>query len=218
MTKIVILSIDKKTGVIKAGTAKFDSDKEAIASIKTAGAYAFLEVHEIDPKKPPSMSNVLTKITARAKLIRKAQPNKKWTDCIKQASRELKSGKATGTTAKKGVKKAATKKRKPSATRQTGVSKLTVDRKRKAKAPGKRLVKHAGAKSTVYYERRKNRSDKPGQLAGVSSATLKTALRNRLEEKLGKTFVDKTKATTKRAATKIQKSITAIKAELRKLK
>jgi hypothetical protein len=47
-------------------------------------------------------------------------------------------------------------------TRQTGTSKLTRDLKKKAFPPGRRVSK-AGK---VYYERRKNRSDKPGQLAG----------------------------------------------------
>jgi hypothetical protein len=47
-------------------------------------------------------------------------------------------------------------------TRQTGTSKLTRDLKKPALAPGRRVSK-AG---NVYYERRRNRSDKPGQLAG----------------------------------------------------
>lgn len=46
-------------------------------------------------------------------------------------------------------------------TRQTGASKTTRDLKKRALAPGRRVSK-AG---NVYYERRKNRSDKPGQLA-----------------------------------------------------
>jgi len=64
-------------------------------------------------------------------------------------------------------KKATAKKRTMSAsvrqsTRQTGTSKTTRDLKKRALAPGRRVSK-AG---NVYYERRKNRSDKPGQLAG----------------------------------------------------
>lgn len=102
------------------------------------------------------MSNTLKKITARAKQIHKAHPSKKWTDCIKQASRELKSGKRTT------AKKSGTKKRKP-ANRQTGTSKTSADRRRKAKKPGKRL----SASGKVYYERRRNRSDKPGALSGI---------------------------------------------------
>ena len=102
------------------------------------------------------MSNTLQKITARAKQIHKAQPKKKWTDCIKQASRELK---------RSGKLGSATKPKKDP-NRQTGSSSLAFDKRVRAKAPGKRVVKHPGGKSTVYYERRKNRSDKPGSLAG----------------------------------------------------
>ena len=47
-------------------------------------------------------------------------------------------------------------------TRQTGSSKLSRDLKKRALPPGRRVSK-AG---NVYYERRANRSDKPGQLAG----------------------------------------------------
>ena len=49
-------------------------------------------------------------------------------------------------------------------TRQTGTSKLKRDLNKRALAPGRRISK-AG---NVYYERRRNRSDKPGQLAGYN--------------------------------------------------
>ncbi len=58
--------------------------------------------------------------------------------------------------------KKATAKRKTSTTRQTGSSSSIRDRARKALSPGRRVSKTG----SVYYERRKNRSDKPGQLAG----------------------------------------------------
>ena len=60
--------------------------------------------------------------------------------------------------------KKATAKRKASTTRQTGTSSRSKDRSRKALAPGRRV----SATGRVYYERRKNRSDKPGQLMGGS--------------------------------------------------
>jgi hypothetical protein len=60
--------------------------------------------------------------------------------------------------------KKATAKRKVSATRQTGSSSAAKDRARKALAPGRRVSKTG----SVYYERRKNRSDKAGQLLGGS--------------------------------------------------
>lgn len=40
------------------------------------------------------MSEHLKKITTRAKAIRRAHPSKKWTDCIKLASKELHTGAA----------------------------------------------------------------------------------------------------------------------------
>ena len=49
-------------------------------------------------------------------------------------------------------------------TRQTGTSKLKRDLNKPALPPGRRISK-AG---NVYYERRRNRSDKPGQLAGYN--------------------------------------------------
>lgn len=153
------------------------------------------------------MSNIIKQISTRAKQIRKKHPAIKWQTAIKQASRELK-GKSNPVIKKAGKKKSKVK------VWQTGTSVTVADRKRKAKPPGKRLSK----KGKVYYERRKNRSDKPGMLSGISSTSLKTALRNRLEDKLGKEFVRKTKAATKTAKRKIQKAITATKTELRKLK
>ena len=60
--------------------------------------------------------------------------------------------------------KKATAKRKTSTTRQTGSSSSVRDRARKALAPGRRVSKTG----SVYYERRKNRSDKAGQLLGGS--------------------------------------------------
>jgi len=55
------------------------------------------------------------------------------------------------------------KKRKRSLSRQTGTSRAAVDKKIRAKSPGKRVSRGGN----VYYERRKNRSDKPGSLLGV---------------------------------------------------
>jgi hypothetical protein len=148
--------------------------------------------------------SILQKITARAKQIRKAHPLKKWTDCIKQASREMK-GK---TAAPK--KKAARRK----VNRQTGSSNLAVDKKLPARKPGKRLSKSG----KVYYERRKNRSDVPGKLAGVPASSLKRALSEQIKSKLGKEHVKKDMATTKTAKKKHQKIISSLKCDLRKLK
>lgn len=50
MAKIALLKIDEKTGAVKAVTG-FSNDAEALASIKTKGTYAVVEVHEVEPKK-----------------------------------------------------------------------------------------------------------------------------------------------------------------------
>jgi len=49
--------------------------------------------------------------------------------------------------------------------RQTGATNKRVDVKRKAKAPGKRT----SASGKTYYERRKNRTDKPGSMLGAKT-------------------------------------------------
>lgn len=55
------------------------------------------------------------------------------------------------------------KKRRRNANRQTGRSSRMHDRRKTAKSPGKRRSKSG----KLYYERRKNRSDKPGSLEGI---------------------------------------------------
>lgn len=57
-------------------------------------------------------------------------------------------------------------KAKKSSKRQTGTTTKSKDKKIQALPPGKRIVKHRGAKSTTYTERRANRSDK-GKLLGI---------------------------------------------------
>lgn len=144
--------------------------------------------------------NALSKIRTRAKQLQRDFPNKAWTDLISMASKEYRSGKL-------GKVK----------DRQTGTSNKKADRERSAKTPGKRTVKHGKKKATIYYERRKNRSDKPGQLTGVSVASLASALKKKMNEKLDKLVVQKFHATKKAAKRKLQKAITAQKSKIRKL-
>jgi hypothetical protein len=110
----------------------------------------------------------LTRITNKARSIRhKGEP---WIHAVKRASKLVM---ASLSPSKKAAKKKARKVgavKKKSSSRQTGGSNLKIDRRVHAKSPGKRTVKHAGGKKTVYYERRKNRSDKPGSLTGGLSA------------------------------------------------
>lgn len=93
--------------------------------------------------------SAITKISKRAKQISRLHKNKSWKECIAAASNEYRAGKL-------GV----------TSYRQTGKSNKARDKKIKAKPPGKRIVKHPDGKTTVYYERRKNRSDRPGSLTG----------------------------------------------------
>jgi hypothetical protein len=80
----------------------------------------------------------------KAKTLYKTGKYKKFSDAVKAAYRSI-----------SGISK----------TRQTGSTTTKADKKRKAKAPGKR--KSAAGK--VYYERRKNRSDRPHSLSGVKA-------------------------------------------------
>lgn len=63
-------------------------------------------------------SNALKKITDRAKQIRKKNPGKKWATAVKEAGRDYRSGKISGTRSKSAPKKVGAKK-KTAGTRRT---------------------------------------------------------------------------------------------------
>jgi len=113
-----------------------------------------------------AQNNTLATIRARAKKLRSSHKNMGWIAAIKKASKELKSEGKIGK-----VKKA------PQQTKGT-TSNEKLDRLIKAKAPGKRTVKH-GRKTKVHYEYRKNRTDMPGKLTGI-----KTEAKNKLAKAL----------------------------------
>lgn len=146
------------------------------------------------------MSNHLKKITVRAKQLQKKHPRTPWTELISKASRQLKSEGKIGAAKKKS-------------NRQTGSSHKLRDSARSARPPGKRTSKSGAA----YYERRKNRSDKPGSLTGVSASTLLAEARRRINTDIDKLVVRKFRAPGKRDKKKIQKTITQKKSQLRKL-
>src|SRR5688572_14333875 len=127
-------------------------------------------------------SNALAAIRTRAKSLRAKNKNLGWIAAIKKASKELKSEGKVGA-AKKAPK-------------QRGKSNLKRDKERTAKAPGKRTVKHGKKKTTVYYETRKNRTDKPGSLTGI---------RSQVKDKLSKALLDYELATTVKATKEAQK-------------
>ena len=137
------------------------------------------------------MATTLKKITARAKQLRKKYPNKEWKLLVKQAAAEL---------------------RKEKSYRQTGASDTLADEKRSARPPGKRM----SSNGETYYERRKNRSDVPGRLTGISLSAIKAEARRKINEQIDKLVVRKFRETKKRVRAKLQKEISAAKAELKK--
>lgn len=147
--------------------------------------------------------SVLSKITARAKQLRKKHPNSKWTSLVKKAGQEYRAGKL-------GSSKPAKPKY-----RQTGSSSKKYDQMRTARPPGPRIP--AGGTKVTYTERRKNRSDVPGKLTGMSATTLKSELRNRYKETLGKQLVQRELTKGKLKRRKIQKKITQTKTWLKRL-
>jgi hypothetical protein len=117
----------------------------------------------------------LQKITTKAKKIRR--PGEAWTDAVKRASKMVPS---LSPSKKKSAKKKAPKKKKADY-HQTGKRKsIKRDKQIKAKPPGKRRVK-SGSGSHTYYERRANRSDKPGSLTGGTNGAAATYRYNVLQ-------------------------------------
>jgi len=141
-----------------------------------------------------SANNTLAKIRVRAKALQRKNKNLKWIDAIKKASAELRKEKKIGV--------------------QTGTSNKSIDRTKKAKAPGKRK----SSTGKVYYERRANRSDKKGTLTGVSEKALIGAIKNRVESKMGAAYVSKENAKLKKDKNKYQKIIVECRTKLKKLK
>lgn len=143
--------------------------------------------------------------------------NTKFTRAVKKAKGLYKTGRyktfadAVKAAYKKVGKVGAAKKKK--SYRQTGSSSISRDKQRRAKAPGKRK----SASGKVYYERRKNRSDVPKTLTGVSMATLQSAMKGQLKETLGKQLLRRELATTKRDKRKVGKQILETKKKLRKI-
>lgn len=141
-------------------------------------------------------TNKFKRAVAKAKALYKTGRYKTFGDAVKSAYKKIG---AVGAVSKKN--------------RQTGRSSKKADVQRKAKAPGKRKSR-TGRK---YYERRKNRSDVPGKLTGVSNAQLKSVLKKRLEIKLGEQLVRKHNATSAHSYYAADKMIKQIKSELNKL-
>lgn len=125
-----------------------------------------------------------------AKKIRRKHPRMPWQTAVKKAGRSVKRR-----------------------NRQTGTSNKKRDERIHSKRPGKRKSRTG----KTYYERRKNRSDVPGHLTGMSISTLKRTIRQKVEDTLGKKMVSRIKAHGVRAKNRIGKEITKLRTELRKL-
>jgi len=127
------------------------------------------------------MPSALKKITSKAKQLRKQQPGMQWKTAIKKASASYRNGTLGGP-------------KKKNSSRQTGTSNKHYDEQRSARPPGKR--KPSGYNKFTYTERRKNRSDKPGQLTG--------GLKSDVKQKLSKALLDYELATTVKATKEAQ--------------
>lgn len=107
----------------------------------------------------------VAQIARRAKKIRKK--GEAWASAIKRASKQLKGGARSNPSGVSAAKKkgAAVSYKPRKKLHQTGSSSAYLDKKLKAKAPGKRKSRSG----RIYYEYRKNRSDMPGTLTGISA-------------------------------------------------
>lgn len=150
------------------------------------------------------------KFHARAKEIVKKRPSLPYREAYAIASKQVmrEQGAKMGATKKKPVKKVLKK------YRQTGSSSKYYDEAKKAKLPGKRK----SASGKIYFENRKNRSDMPNSLTGISQAKLMGEIRQRVEGTMGKAYVDLNKATKAAEKKALKKIISECKIKLRKLK
>ena len=118
------------------------------------------------------MSNTIVKISRRAKQIRKAHPSIKWQSAIKQASREIKAGKVSGTHKRKvgRVKKSSRKK---------VISKL----KRAHAAEGKQLNK-LGSVSQHMSHARAMLKEQIGWNEAAKFTAPKKSSKNKIQKKI----------------------------------
>lgn len=143
-------------------------------------------------------SPALSKITARAKQIRRSSPKTKWASAIKQASADYRAGRLG---AIKLIEKGETKKTKVKKT-------YRVNRTTKGRFKGTTAV---GSISRI------NGSKQAVNGIGQTIAGLKSSIRQKLETQLGNTYVTLNKTKGKMKRRKVQKRITAIKSQLRKM-
>jgi hypothetical protein len=139
--------------------------------------------------------SAITKISARAKQIRRKHPGKSWKACIKAASAEYRAGslgKASGKTKRR---------------RKVGAT-LLIERNETRRTRPKRVVR---------IKRTSKGTFKGASLAGVSSAALKAELRSKLKSRLAMQLLTQSMATTKTNRRRAAKKVAETKRQLRKL-
>lgn len=141
-------------------------------------------------------------VFVKAKAYQRNHPRTAWQDCIKAVSGKRKKRKVGSVAKKKKY-------------RQTGSSNRKADRERSARKPGPRIP--AGGDHVTYHERRKNRSDVPGMLTGLTTGQLLAAARKKLVVQEDNMVLRKYHATGKRVKKKIQKGIIEVRRKIRKL-
>lgn len=146
-------------------------------------------------------------ISRHAKRTRKK--GESWLSAIKRSSRELK-GKSTPR--KKTARRKVGAAKKKASNRQTGSSVKFYDEQHRAKKPGKRR----SASGKIYYERRKNRSDRPGTLTGIGA--MKSKLKSHYENQLAGGLLARDKATTLKQHKAAVKKISSARKALNGLK
>lgn len=178
------------------------------------------------------ISPALKWITTEAKKLRRKYPHRfdTWREYVAQAS-AIYASKHKGRSPVGKKKKVSGRKPAKAPYRQTGASNRKRDEERTAYAPGKRILNKGKRSQHAYYERRKNRSDVPGQLTGTSSmnyvilqhlSSANTRLKDaeaqllRLKNHLATVGRDKSaRVQTKRAMTQQRKLIATIKKDIR---
>jgi len=195
------------------------SEKETPKTVKKIVENLTSEIKEYNKNKTMAKT---TKKPAAKKAAKK--PSAKQLAARKKFAAMAKAKAKAAKAKKPAAKKTAPKKtaaKKATSTYQTGSSNKLYDSMKKAQGPGKRVSK-GGANQygvskggSVYYERRKNRSDMPGSLTGIG-ALKKTALTD-CTNKLGKLHAAKLQETTKRGKAALQKQINEVNKKVKQL-
>lgn len=163
-------------------------------------------------------SSALKWITTEAKRLKREYPRRytKWTDYVKQAS-AIYASKHGGKSpvGKKRKKVSAVKILERGEKRNVHPHIVRVNRTKGGRFKKFTAVNSIHTDSATHIDR--NRIHANIQLGRVGASSLKNELKKRIKEKIDRAVVRKYHATKKRVKTKIQRTITAAKAELRRL-